>query len=305
MASATRGGTRRDRLAGVLRFPAKGRPRPFRGGPSDSTKGVSRGSDPAGRSRPASPGLCPGALPHHGRVFQLRHQFHDHLDPDRCGDPLRLRARLGRTRRQHPRLAARLDLHLADRGIHGRDRIGLPHGRRSVLLVEPDEEQGLGLVDRLVQSGRPGRDRRRHRLRRGFVRQLGDRHADSLELQPRLRQQFHVPRHAGERPASDHGRAACHSAGPEHCGHSDRGPIERRLGLVAHRDGSRDRCGALPDQLRQGPLDPEPVCDRSSGHHRRRIGLRRSAQSRARGRVCAAVRVPVLATAGAVDVHRL
>ena len=60
-------------------------------------------------------------------------------------------------------------------------RLGLPDGRRALLLVLPDEEQELGLVDGLVQPGRPVRDRRRHRLRGGRVRQRHDRHADPAE----------------------------------------------------------------------------------------------------------------------------
>ena len=41
-----------------------------------------------------------------------------------------------------------------------------------------DEEQELGLVDRLVQPDRPVRDRRRHRLRRGGIPQRDDRRPD-------------------------------------------------------------------------------------------------------------------------------
>ena len=49
------------------------------------------------RPRPAPPGLRPGAVPHDGRIQQLRHQLLDHLDPDRRGHPVRLRPRLAGT----------------------------------------------------------------------------------------------------------------------------------------------------------------------------------------------------------------
>ena len=49
------------------------------------------------------------------------------------------------------RLAAGHGLRAAHRGLDGRDRVGLPDRRRPVLLGEPDEEQELGLVDRLAQ----------------------------------------------------------------------------------------------------------------------------------------------------------
>ena len=67
----------------------------------------------------------------------------------------------------HDRLAARHGLRPAHRGLDGGDRLGLPDGRRPLLLGQPDEEQELGLVDRLAQPDRPVRDRRRHQLRGG------------------------------------------------------------------------------------------------------------------------------------------
>ena len=48
---------------------------------------------------------------------------------------------------------------LADRGLDGRDRLRLPDGRRPLLLGVADEEQELGLVDRLAEPDRPVRDR--------------------------------------------------------------------------------------------------------------------------------------------------
>src|ERR1035437_7127729 len=101
---------------------------------------VPRRDHQAGRPRSASPGVCPGTLPDDGRVLQLRHQLLDHLDPDRRGHPVRLRSGLGRPRRKHHRLAARLCLHTVDRSRDGGDRLRLPDRGRAVLLVEPDEE---------------------------------------------------------------------------------------------------------------------------------------------------------------------
>ena len=66
---------------------------------------------------------------------------------------------------------------LAIAAVHGRDRLRLPDGRWPVLLGQPDEEQGMGLVDGLAQPDRPVRDRRRHQLRRGRIPQRDDHHA--------------------------------------------------------------------------------------------------------------------------------
>ena len=48
-----------------------------------------------------------------------------------------------------------------------RDRLGLPHGRRPVLLVVEARGAGVGLVHGLVQPRRPDRRHRRDRLRAG------------------------------------------------------------------------------------------------------------------------------------------
>ena len=55
-----------------------------------------------------------------------------------------------------------------------RDRVRLSDRRRPVLLGQPDEEQELGLVDRLAQPDRPVRDRRRDQLRRGRLPERDD-----------------------------------------------------------------------------------------------------------------------------------
>ena len=159
-------------------------------------------------------------------------------------------------------------------------------------------------MDGLVQPGRPDRHRRRHRFRRRQLRQLVDRHADPVELRDRLRQRLGDPRFvARERPAPDDGRAAGHPARPQHRRHQDRGPAQRRLGVVAHRHRARHRRGALPDQLRQGPRRHQPLRRRAAGHDRQRVAAR--VQPRARRRLRRSDRLPLLAAPGAVDLHRL
>ena len=68
-------------------------------------------------------------------------------------------------RRGDDRLAPRHGIRARHRGVHGGDRVGVPHRRRPLLLGQPNEEQELGLVDGLVESHRPIRHRRRHQLR--------------------------------------------------------------------------------------------------------------------------------------------
>ena len=117
------------------------------------------------------------------------------------------------------RLAARHGLRPADRRLDGRDRLRLPDGRRPVLLGVEDEEQELGLVDRLAQPDRPVRDRRRHQLRGRRVPQRDDHHADPVELRHSStrtrRRSWAVP----ERPADHDGHPHARRAGHEHRRH--------------------------------------------------------------------------------------
>ena len=266
---------------------------------------VARGEDPSGRSRPARPGLCPGTLQDDGRVLELRHQLLDHLDPDgavTCSTPA------------------------SPRGGPAASTIGWPLVSVFTLLIAASmaeiasayptagglyywssrmKNKDSGPVDRLVQPGRPGRDRRRRRLRRRVVRQLSDRRSHPEQLQPRLRERVDVPGDAREWPAPHHGGAPGHPAGPEHRRHPDRGQAQRRVGVVAHRDRIGHRRRAVPDQLWQGSLHPEPVRHRAAGHDGHRLRLRRRAEPGSRRRLRAAVRVPLLIAAGAVDLHGL
>ncbi len=90
-------------------------------------------------------------------------------------------------------------VHDLRRALDGRDRVDLPDGRRSLLLVVEARKPGVGLVHRLVQPDRPDRHHRGRRLR---PRDLRD-----VALQPALR----LP----ERPAAHLlrlRRRACSSA---------------------------------------------------------------------------------------------
>ena len=117
------------------------------------------------------------------------------------------------------RLAAGHHLRPLHRRLDGRGRLCLPDGRRPVLLGQQDEEQGLGLVDRLAQPDRPVRDRGRHQLRRGAVRQRHDHHAADGR---RLLQHHGLLRRPGvrrrrpctQRRAGDHGASCLPSSWP-------------------------------------------------------------------------------------------
>ena len=75
---------------------------------------------------------------------------------------------------------------LAIAAVDGRDRVGLSDRRRSVLLGQPDEEQGLGLVDGLAEPHRPVRDRGRHQLRGGRLPERDADHAAPEQRRHRL-----------------------------------------------------------------------------------------------------------------------
>ena len=130
-----------------------------------------------------------------------------------------------------------------DRRVDVRDRVRVSDGRWPVLLGQPDEEQELGMVDRLVQSHRPVRDRRRHQLRGGLVHQRHDRDADPVQLRDRLRQHdrhHRVGRAADPRRlAGDDGHPHAHPAGHQHRRHQPRRAAEPGQRLVAHRRSSR------------------------------------------------------------------
>ncbi len=130
---------------------------------------IPRRGHPAGHQGPARPRLRAGAVPHDGRVQQLRDQLLDHLDPHRRGHPVQPRPDAGGTGRGRHRLAARDRLHADGRGRDGRDRVRLSDGRGPVLLGQPTPQQGLGLVDRLAEPRRPGLDRRRDQLLGGVL----------------------------------------------------------------------------------------------------------------------------------------
>ena len=242
-----------------------------------------------GRTDPPQAGVRAGALPRHGRVPELRHQLHDHLDPRGVSDLVfdRVSARWA-DRRELGMAPGRAHEH-ARRALDGGDRVGISHCRRPLLLGVEAREPCLGLVHRLVQPRRPDRG---HGVDRLWPRDLLD---GASQLLVRL------PEHKGVRLPLIRGRAG---SGPrdqpvqgqlhgnaEHDfrllahdrrGRSRRRPIHRsrhppliQLGLHGH--GQRDRLGQWHDvgvhlllRLPHRPADG-PVHD----HGLRRLGSRR------------------------------
>ena len=136
---------------------------------------------------------------------------------------------------------------LLDRRVDGRDRLGLPDRRRPVLLGQPDEEQGLGLVDGLAEPHRPVRDRGRHQLRGGRVPERDDHHAAARQRRHRLRQHDGRPRRQlPDRPARHDGHPHDHRADHEHRRHQPRGVAQPGQRLVAHRHRRGRRHPRLP-----------------------------------------------------------
>ena len=100
--------------------------------------------------------------------------------PDRRGHPLRLRPGLGGQGRRDSSAGRSITIFvLRIAASMAEIASAYPDRRRPVLLGQPDEEQELGLVDRLAQPDRPVRDRRRHQLRRGRLPQRHDHRAAS------------------------------------------------------------------------------------------------------------------------------
>ena len=116
-----------------------------------------------------SHGLRPGAQPRDGHVQQLRDQLLDHLDPGRRHHEL-----TGSVPRSGGPLVITIGwvivgvLRAARRHVDGRDLLGLPDGRRPLLLVGEagtEERAAVELVHRLVQPHRPDRRDRQRGLR--------------------------------------------------------------------------------------------------------------------------------------------
>ena len=142
-----------------------------------STGPVARLPHLGGRTDPPQAGLRAGALPRDGRVPQLRHQLHDHLDPRGVPDVVHDRLRARWPGRGDLGLAARRAHEHDHRALDGGDRVGVPDRGRPLLLGVEARGPGLGLGDGLVQPDRPdrrhGRDRVRARdLRAGALRLL-------------------------------------------------------------------------------------------------------------------------------------
>ena len=135
---------------------------------------------PAGGSQrrhaaPARDGLRAGAQPQDGLVLQLRHLLLDHLDPRRRHDRLLSRPAGWWPEGHRLQLVHRRVLRPARRHGDGRDRVGVPDGRWSLLLVGEagaQERPDVELVHGLVQHGRPDRDDRVGRLRAGDVHRI-------------------------------------------------------------------------------------------------------------------------------------
>src|SRR5258708_39816009 len=115
----------------------------------------SRSTHRARYETPAWPGLCAGTLSRYGWFLQLRDLFHHHLDPEWMRNPLLPDPVDSRFCCRLDWLATRHRLCGHRRAGHGRTGLGIPDGRRSLLLVIQDWLQGarwtcLGLVYRLV-----------------------------------------------------------------------------------------------------------------------------------------------------------
>ena len=281
---------------------------------------VPRRRHQAGRPGPAQAGLRPGAVPQHGRIQQLRHQLQHHLHPDRRGHPVRLRSRLGWHSSRHARLAAHHHLRPAHRGLDGGDRVGLPDGRWALLLGQQDEEQGLGLVDRMVQPHRPVRHRGWHQL---GGRQLPERdldHAHPGRSRHHLRQhhgrlRHRRQRHPDRRPGDD-GRPDAHRADPQHRGHQCRRDPEPGQRLVAHRRRAGHRRLPVPPRAAER-VGPDALRHPAAGHRwrlgqhlpaggvagRGHPGLQR--QLRSGRQLPAGPGLLLLVAAGQLDLHRL
>ena len=187
---------------------------------------------------PPQAGLRAGALPRDGRVPQLRHQLHDHLDPRGVPDLVHDRIRARRPRRG--------DLGLAPRRAHvtiialgdGRDRLGVPHGGRPLLLGVEAREPGLGLGHGLVQPDRPDRRDGGDRLR---PRDLRDRCSSTTGSTTRTHMDdwFGVSFNASTYIvyARLHARGDRH----QHVQHPDHVGAEHDLGVVAHGRRRPDR----------------------------------------------------------------
>ena len=113
-----------------------------------STEPATRPEPPRRRHLPAAPaGLRAGAGAAHVRVLQLRGLLHDHLDPVRLPDALRVRHEHRRPRRHRLGLADRRSDDPLRRPGHGRGLLQLPDRRRPLLL---GGEAGQ------AERGRPG-----------------------------------------------------------------------------------------------------------------------------------------------------
>ncbi len=190
-----------------------------------------------GREDPPQARLRAGALPRDGRLPELRDLLHDHLDPGGMPHVVLHRLRPGRPGRGQLGLAARRrdEHHRLPRD--GGDRVGLPDGRRPLLLVLEARQPRLGLVHRLVQPDRPDRRHGRDRLRPGDVRDG----APELLVRVSEHEGVHLP------PLRDLPRAG---AGREPDEGQLHGVPEHDLGLLAHRgrDLHRDRAAVRPGQ---------------------------------------------------------
>ena len=185
----------------------------------------------AGRRRaPASQArLRASALPRDGRVLELRHLLHDHLDSRGLLDVVLHRVPVGRPGRDHLGLAARR-LHVHHRRARdGRDRLDVPHRRRPLLLGVKARQPRVGLVHRLVQPRRTDRGHCGDRLRRGHLHDLAAEPLVPVAPEHAARDLRHV--HRDHRPPPGDQPARRQAAGR----------TELDLGVVAHgrRRGNR------------------------------------------------------------------
>ena len=169
---------------------------------------------------------------------------------------------------------------------HVGDRVRLPDRRRPLLLGQPDEEQALGLVDRLVQPDRPVRDRGRHQLGGRQLPQRHDRHTDPRPARHRLRQHHDDP---ARRPilngaAADDGRIlmlielAINIAGINLVALLNQVSVWWHIAIVGH----RGRPGLPCRQTR--PVGADAVRDPATGRGRHLAERHRGLQDRLRRR---------------------
>jgi len=128
-------------------------------------------------------------------------------------------------------LADHLGLHPHHLVLHGRARLGVPDGRRHLLVVGEARRPGLGLVHRLVQPARADRDPRLGRLLRRAVPPHRPRPLQRHHLRHQLRRHKPAARPDPDLPALRD--PADVARDPQHPRQPSRRPAQRRVGLLA------------------------------------------------------------------------